>query len=291
MLEDPSFDLEKIANYWAITVNKILAKNGIREMVAWEDGLRGTTKEQFETQSVAIHFWETLFWGGIDGLADIADDGLDIIMANPDYLYFDFPYEVNAEERGYYWAARYNSVYKVFTFAPENLAQNAETSKDRDGNDMSVATPNVPKPEIRGMQGQTWSETIRTDDQYYEMAFPRVLAVAERAWHRASWELDWSPGMIFNATTDLVPKDELASDYNGFASALGCREALKIKKLGIPYRVPPPGASIDTSGVLTANTEMPCTAIMYSTNEGNTWSMYLNPVKVGVGKVVHMRSV
>ncbi len=102
-------------------------------------------------------------------------------MANPDYLYFDFPYEVNPEERGYYWGARFNSVYKVFTFAPENLAQNAETSTDRDGNNMSVTTPDVPMPKIRGMQGQTWSETVRTDEQYFEMAFPRVLAVAERA--------------------------------------------------------------------------------------------------------------
>ena len=77
---DPSFDIEKIANYWAITVNRILADNGIKEMIAWEDGLRGTTKEQYETESVGVDFWETLFWGGIDGLANLADDGLDIIM-------------------------------------------------------------------------------------------------------------------------------------------------------------------------------------------------------------------
>ena len=260
-------------------------------MVAWEDGLRGTTKDQYETESVAVNFWETLFWGGIDGLADISSDGFDIIMANPDYLYFDFPYEVNPEERGYYWAARFNSVYKIFSFAPENLAQNAETSTDRDGNEMSVTTPSIPMPAIRGMQGNTWSETIRTDDQYYEMAFPRMLAVAERAWHRASWELDWSPGLSFDATTGLVPKDELAADFNGFASALGCREALKLEKLGIAYRVPPPGASIDASGTLTANSEMPCTAIMYSIDGGNTWLNYSGPVGVGTNKAVSLQSV
>ena len=93
---------------------------------------------------------------------------------------------LNKDTTGYYWASRFNSVYKVFTFAPENLAQNAETSLDRDGNEMSVKTPYVPQPKIRGLQGQTWTETIRTDDQYYEMVFPRILAVAERAWHRAT---------------------------------------------------------------------------------------------------------
>jgi len=61
------------------------------------------------------------YWGAADGLASLADDGIDIIVSNLDYLYFDFPYEVNSEERGYYWGARFNSVYNVFSFAPENL--------------------------------------------------------------------------------------------------------------------------------------------------------------------------
>jgi hexosaminidase len=139
------------------------------------------------------------------------------------------------------------------------------------------------------MQGQTWSETIRTDDQYYEMAFPRVLAVAERAWHHASWELDWTPGVTYNATTGLVPEDELASDYNGFVTKLGCHEMSKMKKLGIAYRVPPPGGSI-ASGVLSANSELPCTDIMYSMDEGNTWSEYSGPVTVEESVPVHLQS-
>ena len=50
-------------------------------------------------------------------------------------------------------------------------------------------------------------------------------------------------------------------DYAGVVSASGCRELLKIGKLGILYCVPPPGASIDNmSGVLFAtNSELLCT--------------------------------
>ena len=109
---------------------------------------------------VAINFWETLVWGGINGLAAVVYDGFDIIMSNPDYLYFDFLCEVSPEEQEYYWAARFNSVYKVFTFVSKSLAQNSETSTDQDGNDMSFTTPRVTATTIRGMQGQTWSETI-----------------------------------------------------------------------------------------------------------------------------------
>lgn len=294
IIEDPTFDIEKIANYWAIKVNEILARNDVQTMYSWEDGLRGTTKDQYGTSSVAVNFWETLYWGGVDGLASIANDGFDVIMANPDYLYFDFPYEVHPEERGYYWGARFNSVYKVFTFAPENFAQNAETSRDRDGNEMSIMTPPSGTPNIRGMQGQTWSETIRTTDEYYEMVFPRMLAVAERAWHRASWELDWHPSAMYNLTTGLVPKDKLAEDYNGFISTLGCKELLKIRKLGISYRVPPPGARVDESGILSANSELPCIVILYSTDECKTWTTYNTPVEITSGlsgnKSVSLRS-
>mmetsp|Transcript_25974 Transcript_25974/g.58264 ORF Transcript_25974/g.58264 Transcript_25974/m.58264 type:complete len:1141 (+) Transcript_25974:342-3764(+) len=283
---DPSFNIEKIANYWAGVVGKILAEEGINEMVAWQDGLTGTTKGDYTTPSVAVNLWDTIFWGATDTLVRESEAGFDLILSNPDFTYFDFPYEINVEERGYYWASRANSMYKVFTFAPENLPQNAETALNIQGNPYSVTTPEKPAPVIRGMQGQTWSETIRTDAQYDEMTFPRAVAIAERAWHRANWELDWSSGVVFDgASTDLVPKGDLASDYNTFASAMGCRETTKLAKLGVMYRVPPPGAKVDGSGLLFANTEMPCTKIMYSTNEGLNWMEYTEPVTVGSANV------
>jgi hexosaminidase len=40
---------------------------------------------------------------------------------------------VHPEERGYYWGTRYTDCRKIFSFCPENLAQNAELSTDRDG--------------------------------------------------------------------------------------------------------------------------------------------------------------
>ena len=281
-------DSAALKKNWTLTVNDILAENGIGEMLAWYDGVRGTNADEYET-GIATNFWDTLFWGGIDSLASI-DPDMGIILSSPDYLYFDFPYEVNPDERGYYWGTRFNSVYKVFTYAPENLPQMAEVSTDRDGNEMNLVTPDVTMPNIRGMQGQTWSETIRTDDQYGEMAFPRAISVAERAWHKASWELDWTPGASYNMATGLVPKDKLAEDYNGFVSVLGCREVLKLEKLGITYRVPPPGAVI-SSGTLSANSELPCTTIMYSIDQGDTWLPYSSPVNVGVGQVVHLKSM
>ena len=35
-----------------------------------------------------------------------------------------------------------------------------------------------------GIQGELWSETTRTSSQFHSMILPRLLALAERAWHK-----------------------------------------------------------------------------------------------------------
>ena len=83
------------------------------------------------------------------------------------------------------------------------------------------------------MQGQLWSETVRTRDQVDGMLFPRLLALAERAWHSAPWEGE------SNATLRQALK---ADDWHSFANAVGYRELPRLDSLGIKYRIPPPGA-------------------------------------------------
>ena len=83
------------------------------------------------------------------------------------------------------------------------------------------------------MQGHLWTETVRTADQMYAMIFPRMIALAERAWHKASWE-------------DISDKKDRDAKRNGdwveFANALGYRELGRLDKMGVAYRVPPAGA-------------------------------------------------
>ena len=62
-------------------------------MVAWQDGLTGTTKDDYTTPSVAVNLWDTIFWGATDTLVRESEAGFDLIMSNPDFTYFDFPYE------------------------------------------------------------------------------------------------------------------------------------------------------------------------------------------------------
>ena len=74
----------------------------------------------------------------------------------------------------------------MFSFAPDNLPQNAEVMTDRQGKAFEVPSEAAPA-RFAGIQGQAWSEVMRSDAQFEYMAYPRLLALAERAWHRAGW--------------------------------------------------------------------------------------------------------
>ncbi|WP_180981103.1 family 20 glycosylhydrolase, partial [Pseudovibrio exalbescens] len=108
------------------------------------------TAADFATDTVRVNFWDTQYWGGFDSAKDWAAKGFEVILSNPDYLYLDMPYEVNPAERGYYWATRYSDEAKVFSFAPNNWPQNAETSVDRDGN-FFTAKSDKPWPGATGI--------------------------------------------------------------------------------------------------------------------------------------------
>jgi hexosaminidase len=66
------------------------------------------------------------------------------------------------------------------------------------------------------------------------MVYPRLLALAERAWHKAPWE-------------DLH-RDDLKrisggrKDWAMFSRAMGLKELGRLDKLGVQYYLPPPGA-------------------------------------------------
>ncbi|CAM3426899.1 MULTISPECIES: beta-N-acetylhexosaminidase [Yersinia] len=267
-------DVEHLASHFAIEVSKLVNAHGIEKMQAWQDGLKNAKDAKaFATKRVGVNFWDTLYWGGADSVNDWANKGYEVIASNPDYVYFDMPYEVNPRERGYYWATRFTDEAKVFSFAPNNMPQNAETSVDRDGNHFS-AKSDKPWPGVHGISGQSWNETVRTDDQMEYMMFPRALPLAERAWHRAPWEQDYKAGREYKGgETHHVDTRALSADWQRFANIMGQRELAKLDKAGISYRLPVPGARVQ-GGLLEANVSLPGLTIEYSVDGGQQWQKY-----------------
>jgi len=284
-------DLAHLPSYFALTVNEIVNRHGIGKMQAWQDGLKDVKHAgEFATPRVAVNFWDTLYWGGFDSAGDWSQKGYDVVISSPDYLYLDFPYEVNPLERGYYWGTRFNDERKIFGFAPDNLPQNAETSVDRDGNVFSAKSAK-PWKGAYGISAQLWSETVRTDDQMEYMNYPRLLSVAERSWHRASWERDYQPGEEYTGgKTQLVDQNALLNDWQRFANLLGQRELAKLDKAGIDYRLPVPGAKI-ADGILLMNVALPGITLEYSLDKGENWQRYDANRPPQVNGTVAIRSV
>lgn len=283
-------DIEHLPSYFAIEVSKIIKDHGINNMQAWQDGVKYAENAQsFAVDQVRLNFWDTLYWGGFDSANDWANKGYQVIISNPDYVYFDFPYEINPKEHGYYWATRFNDERKIFSFAPNNLPQNAETSKDRDGNAFN-AKGTKDWPGSYGLSAQLWSEIVRTDKQMEYMMYPRLLAVAERAWHQSDWETPYVKDREYKlGETQYVDQTTLLNDWTRFANLIGQRELAKLDLAGINYRLPIPGAKW-VDGKLHANIAFPGLTIEYSLDKGKTWLTYSQDVTVNQQDQVMVRS-
>ena len=94
-------------------------------------------------------------------------------------------------------------------------------------------THSLTHPPFPGIQGQVWSETVRTSENFDYMAYPRLLALAERSWHKASWE----------SIDDVTERErQMSADWQNFATTLGKKELLRMDKMGVLYAIRPPGA-------------------------------------------------
>ncbi len=258
---------DDLTPYFIQRVSQIVADAGIPALYAYQDILGNISPSDLATTRSGVGFWEMITTGGYESINAFSNKGFETIVAVPDYLYFDFPYEVDPKERGYYWATRFTDTQKVFAFAPENLPQNAETSLNREGRSWS-ATGTSNNQGFRGMQGQLWSETVRTPEQFDYMLFPRLIAMAERAWHKADWEREYVAGQNYSSGTNLVDQASLNADYADFAAAMGAKELRKLDAAGVNYRIPVPGAS--SGATVDMNVMFPGLPLQYS-NDGNTW--------------------
>ncbi|GMG86743.1 beta-N-acetylhexosaminidase [Biformimicrobium ophioploci] len=267
---------DDLPRHFAQRVSELVAARGIDTMMAWHDGLKRVESPEAElaTPNNLVNAWAPLMWGGGEEGLHMAEKGFSMVQSHSDFLYFDMPYEVDPKESGYYWAARYTDTRKTFSYAPLNTPQMAEVSRNRDGGTWQANSdqPAAAIEKIVGMQGQLWSEVVRTDARAEYMVFPRLLALAERAWHRAPWELDYVQGRSFSASTEFVDRAALEKDWQSFASALAKRELYKLDLAGVAYRVPVPGARIE-DGAVRINAPWPGLRLQYLNGDGN-WHDY-----------------
>ncbi|ALU43248.1 family 20 glycosylhydrolase [Pseudoalteromonas rubra] len=274
--------------YFTQRVATLLAKRGVAPG-AWEDGLmydrvNPFNRDAFPNEVFTANVWDNIWeWGVADRAHRLANDGYQVVLSHGTHLYFDHPYEPHPAERGYYWAARYTDSKKTFSYMPDDVYVNADFTRSGAPIEnlealVGRAMPALEKPEnILGIQGQVWSETIRTEAQVQAMVFPRLLAMAERAWHKADWE------------GKRIDKKRFAQDWRGFSAALALKELTKLDKAGVNVNLPVPGAKV-IDGQLHANSAFEYLTIEVSLDKGESWQTYTAPMSVSSADGVLLRT-
>jgi len=138
-----------------------LAAKG-RRLIGWDEILDGDLPANATVMS----------WRGLDGGIAAARRGHDAVLSPAPLLYFDNRQSRSVQEPpGRGWVVRLQDVY-AFDPAPPQL------------------TPDEQR-HILGLQGNLWTEHVRTEARAAHMAFPRALAVAELGWSpkaKLGWE-------------------------------------------------------------------------------------------------------
>ncbi|CAH1784243.1 unnamed protein product [Owenia fusiformis] len=265
---------ERIDEYFVEKTSEVSARYNL-SLGGWEDGLMGGDQMPYDisklkNSAVYAYAWQNPWGDGNEGRAyKLANAGYKVVMSHATHLYFDHPEDPDPRERGYYWATRKTNVSRTFSFMPDRLYDNADYNNNGDVitredicKTAEVCVPLEKSENIVGMQGQLWLETIRNESQLMNKAFPRMLALAERAWHKAPWE-------------DIQEKNQRENerhrDWEKFANSLGYRDLKRLDDLDIDYHITSPGAIIE-NGVLKVNTEFPGLPIQYSVDDGFTWT-------------------
>lgn len=276
VMKETGRSVEKLGAMFIERVSNDLAKRGI-EVAGWSDGLGHVDPAKMPAK-VQSNIWGDLFTAAPAEAHRAANLGWNTVIAVPNVLYFDIPYVTHPLERGYDWPSRGTDSFKVFSFMPENLPANASVMKDirAKATTMTDPVPLDPGRSIAGAQANLWSETVRRDSLVDYMLFPRLLAFAERAWHRAAWEPAYRAGASYSYGDGQVDQRALDADWSSFGARMP-QQLRQLEAAGILYRLAPPGARI-AGGMLEANSEFPGQPIEYR-SAGGAWIRYTGPVR------------
>lgn len=156
--EDPA----ALQAYFTQRIARFLQAHG-RTLVGWDEILGGGG----ELPGDAV----VTSWHGVAGGLEAAAKGHDAVMAPAPIYYFDNRQGLSADEPpGRGWLVRLTDVY---AFEPIPSSMSADAARH-----------------ILGVQGNLWTEHVRTSGDIEAMAFPRAAAIAETGWTPAARK-DW----------------------------------------------------------------------------------------------------
>jgi len=273
--------------YWS-KVHEILKSRNLY-VSGWEEiGMRESKVDdhkvmmvnpEFANNNFHTYVWNTVIgWGSEDLPYRLANGGYKVILCAVSNLYFDLAYQKDFNEVGYYWGG-FVDVDKSFYFIPYDFLKN--TSVDRFGSPIDPGIlqgkdklTDYGKTNIMGIQGQLWSENIRSANDLEYLAFPKMLGLVERNWAQ---DPDWAKAKDPDSSRKMYE-----DAWSIFTNTVGKKELFKLNYYqgGANFRIPTVGAKI-INGTVQANIQLPGLTIRYTTDgsEPTTISaLYTQPI-------------
>ena len=263
--ENPTLkDPKNLQTYFFRNLLKRLEKRKL-EVHGWEEVVLNKTaggkyipNPEFVGHKVVPYIWNNLFDPDLGNR--LANAGYPVVLCNVSNFYFDLAYNNDPMEPGLYWAG-YVDTWNNWAFAPFDMFKT--TAKTALGKPLNFSGLERMKPEarqnVRGVEAQLWSETVKGRDMAEYYMLPKLLGFAESAWAaQRPWE----------TIEDKAAREKsMSAGWNVFANTLAQKDLPRLARLngGYNYRLPPPGALVE-AGLLKANVALPGLTIRYTTD-------------------------
>jgi len=151
----------ELQSYFIKRIEKFLISKN-RRLIGWDEILEGGLAPEATVMA----------WRGIQAAIDAANEGHDAIMTPVDYCYLDY-YQGDPETEPAAIGG-YLTLKTVYSYNPIPPVLTQEQEQH-----------------IIGLQGNVWTEFLKTPADVEYMAFPRAIAIAEIAWshqNRRNWD-------------------------------------------------------------------------------------------------------
>ena len=210
-------DIGWLKDYFIGRVLDIAEAKGVK-VAGWQEvgqHLEPATFEKLKRNLAFTNLWAVSH--GRDELAyNYANDQVPVVLSNSSNTYFDLAYNPSKTERGHNWAG-FIDERRSFSFLPYDIYRSVRwDDKGRAATNLATAGEGKPvltaegKPYIIGVQGQLWTETIRTFDHVTYYLFPKAVGLFERGWNAdPAW-----------AATTTPDDPAFVEDFNRFFSTV-----------------------------------------------------------------------
>ena len=291
-------DVHSLYAYNLNRLKTILGKHQL-QMAGWEDILLDhSEKSQGETSIKTTHFdynvipyvWNNTWGEGReDMIYKFANLGFKTVMSNSSAFYFDMADDRDMENFGLNWSGFVD--YKdSWGTDPEDVFGNHSLNKKhgitQDYIDQKEKLLPDNKHNLQGIQGQLWTETVKSTAIFDELLYPNLFLFAERAWAART------PWMTVSSIEKQAPM--MHADWNRLTNTLGQRTLPLINTLynKLYFDLPKPGAIIENDS-LKVRVQFPGLTVRYTTDGSEpdqNSKVYTNALKLSKNQNVQLKA-